>query len=314
MTIRALILCLGGFWTFGMAQVVTIPGQVEVHKDVLSLGDIAKISSGRHSLGDVQLGYAPYAGAYRWLGRGDLNSYLRRSGVDPDSLTIRMPDRVLITREAQRVTGDAIRSAIELFLRVDAPRLDFSIEDIELPSDILLPKGDAEIRVDHSGPLTNLQSMTLKLDFYVQGERQRSQWARVKATARVKVAVVSHNLGYGTKLRPSDLAVEERTIDRVQDFFFDPAEAIGTVAKRNLQAGEILTQRDVQAPTLVKPGDVVSLLSRGRFFSVSTLGRSRDEGKLGEQVQVENLDSRQVVTGVVTGEKEVEVKTPEGIR
>ena len=78
-----------------------------------------------------------------------------------------------------------------------------------------------------------------------------------------------------------------------------------------MQAGEIVRQQDLKRPILVKRGDHVTVIARGNSFIVSTLGRARDGGSMGDSVQIENLQSKQTLRGIIVGERKVQVQFSE---
>jgi flagella basal body P-ring formation protein FlgA len=298
----------------GLAQVVRVPARVEVSAENLVLADIAQIHPPSAELANIAIGYSPYPGHYRWLDRSDLENCLRKHGVQLSGVRIEMQDRVLLTRQTQSVGQEQVRKVVEDFLAERHPELRFQIEDIEMPGDILLPEGDLLIQLDHGSSITSLSPLSLKLDFMVEGRRARSQWVRVKAAAFARLVTASRDIEFGREIQPSDLQVAERQLDRLGEHFLEVEPLLGTAAKRAFRAGEPIRRNEVRPPTLVKRGDVVTVLTKGRNFSISTLGRAREAGTMGDQVLVDNLDSKQPVRGVVTGGKQVEVELPGGTR
>jgi len=189
-----------------------------------------------------------------------------------------------------------------------------SIQQLQIPDDLFLPTGAVELSIDAPSSVTRLNGLSLKLDFYSEGERLKSQWVRVNAVAEAPVVVVKQDVPYGQTLRQSDMEVEVRQFDRLDNYFTTESDVIGSVAKRSLKEGEILTRKDLKEAVLVNRGDVVTLLARGPSFVVSALGKSRDSGGRGDSVMIENLDSRQLVHATVVGNKTVEVVVAGGAK
>jgi flagellar basal body P-ring formation protein FlgA len=298
----------------GLAQVVRVPARVEVRADNLVLADIAEIHPPSSELAAVPIGYSPYPGHYRWLDRSDLEKCLRKQGLSPSRVRIEMEDRVLLTRQTQSLGPEQMRKTVEAFLAERHPELRFRLDHIEMPGEILLPEGEVVVQVDHGQSVTSLNPLSLKLDFLISGRRVRSQWVRVKAVAIANLVTTRREIEFGRELQPSDLQVEEREVDRLGEYYLDVEPLLGTAAKRAFRVGEPIRRTEVRSPTLVKRGDVVTVLSKGANFSISTLGRAREAGTLGDQVLVENLDSKQPVRGIVTGGRQVEVALPGGTR
>jgi len=294
-------------------EVVRIGERVEVEAELLSLGDIAQILPANPEIAGISIGYAPYPGHYRWLTKPDIQNYLHRWGLD-QKVELQMSERVLITRDSQQIQAGVIEQKVLDFLRSLNPAFEFSIEQIQMPENLYLPVGSIEMSIDPPPSVTRLDGMSLKLDFFSEGERLRSQWVRVDAVAKAQVVVLNKDVSYGEPLRRADLKIEPRHFDRLEGVFTSLDDVVDCVAKRSLTEGEILTQRDLKEAVLVQRGDVVTLLVRGPAFVVSALGRSRDSGARGDAVVIENLDSKQLVHATVVGQKMVQVVVAGGVR
>ena len=299
--------------SFASGEVVSISDRAEVNSDLISLGDIAQIRPANSQIAGVPIGYAPYPGHYRWITKPDIEHYLHKCGLD-QKVEIRMDERVLVTRESQQVNPEIIEGKVRQFLDSLNPAYRISIQQIQVPRELFLPNGPIEISIDSPASVTRLSGLSLKIDFYSQGERVKSQWVHVDAVAEAPVVVAKKAVPYGQALRFSDLEIEVRQFDRLEGMFTTKTEVIGSVAKRSLQEGEILTQKDLKEAVLVSRGDVVTLLVRGPAFLVSALGRARDSGSRGDAVVIENLDSKQLVHATVVGDKTVEVVVAGGVR
>jgi flagella basal body P-ring formation protein FlgA len=82
---------------------------------------------------------------------------------------------------------------------------------------------------------------------------------------------------------------------------------VGMEATRAIQAGDVLMSDVVQPPVLVKRGDSVTVYARGGGIQVRTIARAKENGSLGQPVQVESTDTRKSYDAVVTGTREAVV-------
>lgn len=105
-----------------------------------------------------------------------------------------------------------------------------------------------------------------------------------------------------------NLTLKNADILAMRDGFFDkPEDIIGQLAKHPLPAGQVLTQRHLEAPKLVKRGDFVFITAKKSGLQVKMRGKSLADGTLGAKVKVENLNSKRIVEGVVTASQTVEI-------
>ncbi len=79
------------------------------------------------------------------------------------------------------------------------------------------------------------------------------------------------------------------------------AQLIGAEARRPLQPGRVLSERDLQAHRLVLRGRAVQLVYARPGIKLGALGIAQTDGALGDLVRVVNADSRRQLQGVVIG-------------
>ncbi len=304
---------LGSLLSLGMGQTVRIPERVEVSTESISLGDIARIEPPSDQLSGFPLGYAPYPGHYRWLEKTYLVDQLKKGAVDLREIRLQMPERILITRQSQVVGRSVIEGAVREAFEDHRSDVTFDLMRIDVPQDVVLPRGDLQVRVRLPKPVNRLDGLTLKLDFIVDGRLIKSQWARIYASAQARVLVLARPVAFGHRLQASDLYLEERSFNRLGSFYTRTDQVVNLVAKRDLPEGQVLVTSHLKVPQLVARNDLVTIIAQGRSFRVSTQGKARDGGTLGDTIQVENLDSRQLLRVQVIGNKRVRVLLPEEI-
>ena len=79
-------------------------------------------------------------------------------------------------------------------------------------------------------------------------------------------------------------------------------EAENSEAVREIAAGVALRSYDLRRALLVKTGKIVQLtITQAGGFSISARVEALQDGRLGDQVRLKNLESGRLVTGVVTG-------------
>jgi flagella basal body P-ring formation protein FlgA len=104
---------------------------------------------------------------------------------------------------------------------------------------------------------------------------------------------------------PSDVALRP---DPTPGALTDIADAVGMEARVSLYAGFPVRPGDIGPPAMVERNGLVTLSFRSGGLVIDTEGRAMGRAGLGERVRVMNMDSRNTVTGVVTGPSTVEVR------
>ena len=71
---------------------------------------------------------------------------------------------------------------------------------------------------------------------------------------------------------------------------------------RDVPAATPLKTSDLRAALVVKQGQLVLLtVSQGKGFSISARVQAMQDGKMGDQIRLKNLESGRILTGIVTG-------------
>jgi flagella basal body P-ring formation protein FlgA len=140
----------------------------------------------------------------------------------------------------------------------------------------------------------------------------------------VPAIVAIRPIGRGEVVKGAD--IELRTVDANSKSVGQRAAAdsvenlIGMEARQAIQTGDIIFTDEVQAPIVVKRGDVITVMSQSGGIRVRTSGRAMQDAARGELVQVEALGSHQKYDARVTGPREAAVyamsrpSTPEPVK
>jgi len=138
-----------------------------------------------------------------------------------------------------------------------------------------------------------------------------SPWSRyVAASVRVyqDIVVASRALPRGSIVGPGDVTLKEQDIGILGgQVIKDPDVAIGQSVRRAVSADTVLSIELLEAPVLVKRGDMVVLIAERGSISIRGTGTALQAGEAGRQIPVRNNRSDRVVQAVVTGAGEVKV-------
>ena len=154
--------------------------------------------------------------------------------------------------------------------------------------------------------------MTVRL--WKGGTLVASKPTRFDVSLRQRVAVLRVSRNRGDTLRESDVQFENQFLDRIAD---EPHEddVIGHRLRSAMKAGQLLTLRDLDEPAKESLQTVVS--SRDKVFITAISGPLRiklrnaeamGSGRVGDVINVRNLDSQKVIAARVTGPGNVEIR------
>jgi flagella basal body P-ring formation protein FlgA len=127
----------------------------------------------------------------------------------------------------------------------------------------------------------------------------------------VPVVVAVQPIARGAVITAAD--VEIQTLDAVPAATGRRApltsveQLVGMEARQAIAAGDVIFSDKVQAPVLVKRGELISVVAQGGGIRVTTTARARQDGARGELVQLESLETREIYDARVTGYREAAV-------
>lgn len=115
-----------------------------------------------------------------------------------------------------------------------------------------------------------------------------------------KVIQTANPLTKGHILRKDDLQAVEEDLSRIKYGYFTSSEyLIGKQLKRRLPQNRIIKANYVKAPTLVKRGELVSIVAENTGYSVKMTGTAMNNGAKGDRIQVKNSSSKRIIEGII---------------
>ena len=248
------------------------------------------------------LAYVPTAGVQRVLTAAQLRRIARQHGLVDDGLSPACFERAseLLTLEGildvmrDELGTPEARLEIVDFSRRPVPRgvLAFPIAGLSSPS-----KSDPEKPVLWRGTVR------------YGNRRSASIWARVRLTVPRRQVVAKRDLSPGEPITAADLA--EQTVEAFPAKKTPVAsleEAVGTVPRRRIRAGQALSSTWLMAPKEVERGttvvvEVTSGKARLRFEA-----KAESSGRQGDSVWIRNPGSGHRFKAIVAGKGRVSLR------
>jgi flagella basal body P-ring formation protein FlgA len=138
------------------------------------------------------------------------------------------------------------------------------------------------------------------------GKSGWQMFVSAKVSQFVPAVAVTRQLAAGSYLTSEMLNQTETDLLQSRGALVSEAKlVIGARTKKALNVGQILTQNDL---CLVCKGDVVTIVGVSNGLSVTTQATALQDGTLGDDVKVQNLQSKRVLTAQITAVKRVEIK------
>ncbi len=112
----------------------------------------------------------------------------------------------------------------------------------------------------------------------------------------------------GKLLQVQDLQLSEREVSSLTQGYFTQINQVSNKRlKRSVTMNGVITPRMIEEPKVVKKGDEVMIIATKGSLSVSSPGIALTDGRIGQQINVENRASKRVVRARVKKKGVVEV-------
>lgn len=130
----------------------------------------------------------------------------------------------------------------------------------------------------------------------------------VKADVYLPIAMAAREIARGETLTPDVLVMKRFNISNLRgEPLLNREEASGLTARRTLRPWKPILRAQVQVPLLVKRGQAVTILSETDDIHAQTAGMALKDGRLHENIKVQNSSSERVIDATVTGAGRVSV-------
>ncbi|WP_407151566.1 flagellar basal body P-ring formation chaperone FlgA [Bradyrhizobium sp. ORS 86] len=285
----------------------TLRASVTVADDIVRVGDLVDNAG---SAASIAIYRAPDLGTTGTLPVAQVLTTLRARqiiGVDTRDLkevTVTRLARTIDTKEIEQQVARALERRHGLG----------NAADIALTFD--RDPGDVRLEATSTGALQPIavrydpRSTRFDVSFEI-GNDAGSAPVKLRFTGTaietVEAAILTRSVERGDVLKGSDVVIERRPKAEVGSDAAVRDSAVGMQVRRQLGAGRALRVADLAKPDLVTRDQNVTLAYQNGGLYLTIRGKAMDNGAEGDVVSVMNLQSKRVISGVVTGRGEVSI-------
>ena len=164
----------------------------------------------------------------------------------------------------------------------------------------------------HSPHLSLLNNTGIKSRLTIQAECDYpNPWKQripIQLSIYYPVVTAQEPLQRGKPITEAQLSIKPMDILSLRDGFFDnTTPVLGQIPKQSIAPGHPLSQNNIEAPKLVKRGNFVSIVTHRPGFAIEAQGKALGDGALGAKIKVENMESKRIIEGIVTGPEKIEL-------
>jgi flagellar basal body P-ring formation protein FlgA len=285
------------------AGLVTIVEQSRVDRPSIRLGDVF---NGIAASDDVEIAVAPLPGRSVTYDYTVLGKLAQRYQLNWQAASLN--DKTVITRAAQRITPEAIRTAIieQLKTRGVSGEIEVVLDqrnlEINLPTTIAPDFALHDFRFDKAS-----QRFTAQLLAGVDTAAFQQMAVTGRATAVVQVPVLNKVLAQGAVIGAGDVTLIAMPLDRAGDYVRTAEAMVGMELRRQIPEQTPLRVQDMLPQRVVHRGNLVTMQVLAAGMQLTAQGRALQDGAIGETIRVTNTQSNRVVDAKVTGAGAVDV-------
>lgn len=290
---------------------IVLRGEVFVRGHELLLGDLATMHAADPevvaSLETLSLGPAPRGAWARWIDRNQLTELLKSKGITADRLDFRGEMRCQVHAATESIPADELVSSAENVLRAlleDQGETDSTWQLVGQLRPATVPLGRRGRRLvarltssELSGSIANF-----RVDVLVDEERATTVPVQFRVSRYRQLLVAIKPVRSGDPITAANVATQRvETTQMLGTALEHPQQAIGHIAAVPLRPGQIVTDRHLTTPPVVRKGDLVSVIAAVGNIRVATKGIAQEEGRIGERVAVQIGDQKAPIFAEVYG-------------
>ncbi|MBW1780203.1 MAG: flagellar basal body P-ring formation protein FlgA, partial [Deltaproteobacteria bacterium] len=183
------------------------------------------------------------------------------------------------------------------------------VREIQFSRDLILPKGNLTFRVEPPKDTDFSGKVPLAVSIYVEGELVKRVWAVTDIEVLAEVIVTKRSLNRRREITEDDIERREMDLARLpSDTLTEYEDILGKRTKKAIGVNTVLRADMIEFPPLVKRGDVVVVVAESAGLRITALGVVKGrEGRQGERIRVENVDSKKSIYARVVDAKTVKV-------
>ncbi len=278
-----------------------------------TLADVADIECVDYEKGmrlaELELGKSPAIGLRATLNPASLRQRLGALGALEEAVLV-LPKRMTLERESQQVEPAQVEQAVrDTLLQNAGPEPDrLVVEGFRVPPAATVPAGELSFKIELRLPRKGGGTATFSAIPVVDGVSQRTLFGSFRMDYQVDVLQLASAVEAG-QIIGTDAVVTglTRTSELDGKSVGEDQLKTGLRAKRALRPGEPLTWEAVEREELVRRGQAVQIVAEKGALRIAAKGTAQASGSLGDEVAVENTQSRKRLQGIVTGPGEVSI-------
>lgn len=289
---------------------VTLNRMVTLNEGVVRLGDLFD-----GPVGNAQkiVAYAPPPGERLTLDARWLYSVARANAVEWQP--IGTADSVMIERASEIVGEQEILAALTTALESRGLAADSELDipgglgSVSVAAGMIPDLRVSELTWDPRG-----QRFSALVEVAVPGQQAQRMRVAGRAHGTLEIPVLTRPIARDSIIGAGDVEfLRVRAGSLPAGAVTEVDDLIGMAAKRPLRSGDPVRTRDVDRPSLVAKGQLVTMVFETPFMTLTAQGKALESGAMGDVVRLQNTRSNTTILGTVTQARTVAIQDSQNL-
>ncbi len=291
---------------------IYLPREISIQESILKLGYVG-IVKGTDSLvkkaNHVDLGRFSMPGQEIVISKNTIMSRLASEGISADNVTFMGAEEIIVRRKQTIITGDDFIKLADNYLKNNLS--DKSVagwKPIRIVQELIIPDSGKEIKYSYKlDKVINGNQINVEIAVQAGGEKIASRVLSFKLEYENRVPVAITGIPSGTVITPENVKIEKRTSTTPEPSGWK--SPYGLFAKRAIQVNAVIHEGMIGAAELeviVKRNQNVVIRVVRPGFTITAVGRTMQDGKVGDIIKVKNVDSQRIIIARVNEDGSVE--------
>ncbi len=278
----------------------------------MTAGDLVDIEgpeSVRKRINDIHLGSSPMPGKQKRIPGSMIENKIRsRFPNKGQGMSIVVPGIIVVERKGQEITEPELQALFYTHISEKVEGRPFRLKDVKIRGNRVVPLGSRTLKVDERQNRNIKGRVTVTVRPEVDGEKASPIYLSGWVDLFDQVVTAQRDIPRGGTIKKEDIGLSKQNLSKSPPGLLTVPEKVeGTVARSRIEKGSYIRDTMVAEAPVVRKGDVVKIVASSGGLTVVAQGVAREDGRMGEQVMVENVRSNKNVPARVVGPGSVEV-------
>ncbi len=284
---------------------ISFKEKVIITDETIHLDDIAEFGTNNNidnKTRKLTITVAPKPGDSITLQTSAIVNFLQRN-LTVEKINWKGPHSIQIIRDGILIDKNRFQQILATYLSQNLdklPKAEFRFASLRTPKPFILPTGNLTWEVIPSKPQI-IGSSSFSIIFKQDGKTIKSSTISGRLEALAEVVSAAVKLKKGTTITPNQLRLSKQNLVHLHNPFFDKSDLVGMRTKRTILPGRVIDKQHIESLPMINKGELVKISVKTGTMQLTTSGIAKMDGRQGDIIRVENINSRKLIYCRVNG-------------